>query len=102
MAAEDEGAEIFIVGTDEVLTAEEERGLLEEEINNGADAVIMQPIPGEDPEEIVEEFGSRIPIMFVEYAPDNEGRKATTSVMLRYPALNSSGIKRHSTTPVSR
>ncbi len=81
MAAEDEGAEIFIVGTDEVLTAEEERGLLEEEINNGADAVIMQPIPGEDPEEIVEEFGSRIPIMFVEYAPDNEGRKARIPVV---------------------
>ncbi len=74
MAAEDEGAEIFVVGTDEVLTAEEEKSLLEEEINNGADAVIMQPVPGEDPKEIVEEFGSRLPIMFVEYAPDGDGK----------------------------
>ena len=78
MAAEDEGAEIFVVGTDEVLTAEEERSLLEEEINNGADAVIMQPVPGEDPEEIVKEFGSRLPIMFVEHASDSDGRTART------------------------
>ena len=42
MAAEDRGAEMFMVSTGAVLTPEEEKKLIEQEVKNGADAVIMQ------------------------------------------------------------
>lgn len=73
MAAEDEGAELFVVGTDEVLTAEESMNLLRDESAHGADAVIMQPVPGQDPREVLGEFGNKLPILFVEYVVDEKG-----------------------------
>ena len=68
MAAEDHGVEMFVVSTSATMTAEEEEQMIESEIDNGADAVIVQPVPGEESEEMLEKFRNRIPVMLVECA----------------------------------
>ena len=66
MAAEDQGIEVFIVNTGETLTVEEEKSLIEWEIDNGADAVIVQPVPETGAEEMLKKFEKRVPVMLVE------------------------------------
>lgn len=68
MAAEDEDVEIFFVSTGEILTAEDQQIMIEQEINNGADAVIVQPVPGEKSEEILRKAERKVPVMLVECA----------------------------------
>lgn len=46
MAAQDQGVEVVIANTGELLSPEEEYEAVEREISNGADAVILQPVPG--------------------------------------------------------
>ena len=46
MAAEDQEVEMFVVGTEGEMTVEEQERVIEQEIDNGADAVIVQPVPG--------------------------------------------------------
>lgn len=70
MAAEDKGAEIFTVSTGGSLTAEEEQKLLEEEVKNGADAMIVQPVPGKDMAQMLEKIQDKIPVMLVGDVPD--------------------------------
>lgn len=53
MAAEDRKIEMFVVSTGGTLTAEEEKSLIEREIENGADAVIVQPAPDADTENML-------------------------------------------------
>ncbi|MCI8770385.1 MAG: sugar ABC transporter substrate-binding protein [Lachnospiraceae bacterium] len=48
MAAEDQGVEVFVASTGEKMTLEEEISAIKYEVDNGADAVIVQPIPGND------------------------------------------------------
>ena len=48
MAAQDQKIEMFVVSTGAGLTLEEERDVILREIENGADAVIVQPVPGAD------------------------------------------------------
>ena len=66
MAAEDQGLEMFVASTGEELTMEEEIRLIQEEINNGADAVIVQPVPGTETERKLKEAAKRIPVMLAE------------------------------------
>lgn len=73
MAAEDYNVEMFVVSTGSELTAEEQRQMIESEINNGADAVIVQPVPGAESDEMLRKIGRKIPIMLVEYAADGSG-----------------------------
>lgn len=68
MAADDENVEIFVVSTGAEMTVEEQQKLIESEINNGADAVIVQPIPGVESEEMLRKMERKIPVMLVEYA----------------------------------
>lgn len=65
MAAEDQGIEVYIANTGETLTVEEEKSLIEWEISNGADAVIVRPVPEEGAEEMLKKFEKRIPVMLV-------------------------------------
>lgn len=65
MAAEDKGVEAFVVSTGTALTVEEQRKLIETELNNGADAVVMQPLPGTDAKEMTEEIGEKVPVILV-------------------------------------
>lgn len=66
MAAADQGIEMFVVGTEGAMTAEEEQSVIEQEIENGADAVIVQPAAGEDTEEMLGKISQRIPMLLVE------------------------------------
>lgn len=73
MAAEDQEAEMSVVSTGSVLTVEEEKNLIENEIRNGADAVILQPVPGEGAEEMVKEAAKKSLIVLVETTVLEEG-----------------------------
>lgn len=75
MAAQDQGIEMFVVSTGARLTVEEEKRLIEDEIENGTDAVIVQPIPGDDTEKMLKKMKKKIPIMLLEdvITKDKEG-----------------------------
>lgn len=66
MAAEDKGAEMIMVSTGASLSQEEEKKLIEEEIKNGADGVIVQPVSGEDTQQMLKEVGNKAEIMLVD------------------------------------
>lgn len=66
MAAEDNGIDIFVVSTGAVLTVEEEESLIENEISNGADAVIVQPVSGDGMEKMLKRIHNKVPLMLVE------------------------------------
>ena len=66
MAAQDQNVEMFVVSTGEMLSAEEEYEAVEDEIENGADAVILQPVPGEDMEELLNRIEKKVPVTLVE------------------------------------
>lgn len=67
-AAEDLDIELAIASTGVTLTQEEEKELIESEIENGAKAVIVQPVPGEGTEEMLKRLGKRVPVMLAESA----------------------------------
>ena len=66
MAAEDKGAEMVMVSTGASLSQEEEKKLIEEEIKNGADGVIVQPVSGEDTQQMLKKVGNKSEIMLVD------------------------------------
>lgn len=66
MAAEDKGAEMVMVSTGASLSQEEEKKLIEEEIKNGADGVIVQPVSGEDTQQMLKKVGNKVEIMLVD------------------------------------
>lgn len=66
MAAEDKGAEMVMVSTGASLSQEEEKKLIEEEIKNGADGVIVQPVSGEDTQQMLKEVGNKAEIKLVD------------------------------------
>ena len=59
MAAQDQGVEMFVVGTESMMTVEEQEAVIEQELNNGADAVIVQPVSGEGEAEMLQRINSR-------------------------------------------
>ena len=66
MAAEDKGAEMVMVSTGAALSQEEEKKLIEEEIKNGADGVIIQPVSGEYTQQILKKFSNKAEIMLID------------------------------------
>lgn len=66
MAAEDKGAEMVMVSTGASLSQEEEKKLIEEEIKNGADGVIIQPVLGEDTQQMFKKVSNKAEIMLVD------------------------------------
>lgn len=68
MAAQDQKTEVFIVTTGEVLSADEEIRLIEDEITNGAKAVIVQPVPGEGMTEALNNVKRRVPVVIIDGA----------------------------------
>lgn len=66
MAAEDKGAEMVMVSTGASLSQEEEKKLIEEEIKNGADGVIVQPVSGEDTQQMLKKVGNKAEIMLLD------------------------------------
>lgn len=66
LAAQDKEVEIFVVNTGNILTVEEEMDIIWDEIENGADAVIVQPVPGTDTEKLLRKIRNKVPVMLVE------------------------------------
>ena len=66
MAAEDMDAELFVVGMEGNLTAQEQQAMIEDEMENGADAVIIQPAAGEDAGEMLKKISKKIPLILLE------------------------------------
>ena len=63
MAAADQEIEMFVVGTEGVMSVEEQESVIEQEIDNGADAVIVQPVPGTDAEAMLKRIEHSVPVM---------------------------------------
>lgn len=63
MAAADCGLEAFVASADGTMAAEKLQEIIEEEISRGADAVIVQPMPGADMEEMLKRMEKRVPVM---------------------------------------
>ncbi|MCI9174723.1 MAG: sugar ABC transporter substrate-binding protein [Lachnospiraceae bacterium] len=80
MAAQDRNIELSIVSTGDILTVEEERELLESEVSSGADAVIVQPVPGEETEELLKKMEKKIPIMLALCGASPEEEKSALPV----------------------
>ncbi len=80
MAAEDQGVEVFVVSTGDVLTLEDEIYMIGNESGNGVDAVILQPVPGEDVLRKLEEASKKIPIMLVGDPASEDGEKCRLPV----------------------
>lgn len=81
MAAEDLGVDLFVVSTGNTLSVEEQMELIRIEIENGADAVIVQPVLGDNTEELLKKVESRVPVMLVEYAASKEGEASLLPVV---------------------
>ena len=65
MAAKDRQVEVSVVPTEGIMTLEEEKELIKQEIYNGADGLILQPVPGSDTEEMLKKIEKKVPIMLV-------------------------------------
>ncbi len=83
MAAEDAGVSVFVVSTGNFLNLEEEMEYVNQEIDNGADAVIMQPLPGAEGEELLKKAIKKVPLMFVEHGLSLKGE--TDSIPVTKP-----------------
>lgn len=68
MAAMDQKLELSVVNTDSYMTTEEEKQLIENEIENGADAVIIQPAVAQDSEAMLKKFEVKVPVVLIESA----------------------------------
>lgn len=78
MAAEDNHIEMSVASTSGTLIAEEQERLIRDEIQNGADAVIVYPVPGEETETMLEEIGKKVPVMLA-------GSSLTTDEKSKFP-----------------
>lgn len=75
--AAESNVRIVITGTEAITSADEERAIIEEEIAGGADAIIVQPAPGEDTISMLQEIRSQIPIILVQDLPYTAGDGGT-------------------------
>lgn len=75
MAAQDRGMEMNIVSTDPALTAEDARNMILQEMENGADAVILQPVPGEGAEELLKWLEKKVTAVLVEDTVPQDGEQ---------------------------
>lgn len=72
MAAEDLELEMFVVSTSGQMSGEEEEELIQWEMDNGVDAVIVQPVPGEEAGQMLARMEKSVPMMLVECGPASE------------------------------
>ena len=71
MAARDEDVEVFVVNVSGSLTAKEQEKLIRQEIENGAEGIILQPLPGEESQQMIKKWQKKLPLLCVE---STEGR----------------------------
>ncbi len=76
MAAQDQKVELVVASTADALTKEEQLNTIKREIELGADAVIVQPVPGDDLEQKLRHLEKKVPIILVEYTAAKEREKS--------------------------
>ncbi len=76
MAAQDQKVELVVASTADALTKEEQLNTIKREIELGADAVIVQPVQGDDLEQKLRHLEKKVPIMLVEYTTAKEREKS--------------------------
>ena len=72
MAAQDAGVELVLVSTEGSMTVQEQEQIISQEIDSGADALIVQPVWGDGTDEMLEKTGKRIPLMLTESMGNQE------------------------------
>ena len=65
MAAADQGVEVFVVSTEDRMTVAEAEQLAQAQLEDGADALILQPVAGDDMEEMVRRLEKRAPVLLL-------------------------------------
>lgn len=80
MAAEDQEMEMSVVSTEGTMTLEEQQELAQQEMDNGADGIILQPVPGEDTEEMLKKIEKKVPVMLVESTASREAQDSSFPV----------------------
>lgn len=88
MAAQDFGIDLTMVRTQGYLSLEEEQRLIKREMENGADALIVQPSSYPGTEEMLKKMARQIPIMLVEDTGTSEGEETA----LPYTAPDNYGM----------
>ena len=67
MAAEEEGIELAVVDVEEGLDAEAQKKVFEREMEDGAEALIVQPVLDKNDQEVLKKIEKRVPVMLVGY-----------------------------------
>lgn len=65
MAAADYNVEMFVVDTGETLDVKEQETLIEQELANGADAIIVQPAAGKSAGTMLKKFAKSVPVLLI-------------------------------------
>ena len=86
-AAEDYKVELTAVSTGESMTVEEEMHIIHSEIENGTDALIIQPVPGTDTEEMLKKIQKKVPVMLVDMVAEE-----TTNIPCTQPDHYAMGV----------
>lgn len=66
MAAKDSGTEVFFASIGNELTVDEQINIIKYEIDNGADAIIVQPVSDINTEVELKKLEKKVPVMLVE------------------------------------
>ena len=69
-----------VVSTEGTMTLEEQQDLAQQEIDNGADGIILLPVPGEDTEEMLKKIVKKVPVMLVESTASKEAQDSSFPV----------------------
>lgn len=74
MAAQDCKIDLMVVSTGDMQKAEDERRVMEHEIEKGADALIVEPLPREGTNKMIEELSEEVPIMLLGHGMSEDGK----------------------------
>lgn len=75
MAAEDKEVEMAMVSTGTTLSQAEEKKLIEQETKNGADGIIIQPVPGANTKRMLKKASGKTEVMLIGDAPQDAEEK---------------------------
>lgn len=87
MAAQDQGMEVVIASTSGTMTETEEINLIRQEIAYGADAVIVQPVPGMEIQKELSAVQKKVPVTLIESCTAQEDVSAVSVVQPDHYAL---------------
>lgn len=80
MAAKDQGKEVFFASTSGNFTAGKLKNTIENEVNKGADAIIVQPVSSSELEKFLRKLEKKLPVMLVENNMDGNKDNLVFSV----------------------